>query len=132
MLSLCAGSVTRPAAGAHEGYSTANTFAELPLSIATQTGLLHAKYKRLTAIQRAAIPHTLAGRDVLGAAKTGSGKTLAFLIPVQPMSLVPHASVYIRCFLRPKSAHSTWVHCKSAGLPQDNHISTASASEFGI
>src|SRR2546423_1518444 len=36
----------------------------------------------MTDIQRAALPHALCGRDVLGAAKTGSGKTLAFLIPV--------------------------------------------------
>lgn len=84
-LSLTVGAATTAATGGEEGYSTAKTFAELPLSAATQTGLLHAKYKRLTAIQRAAIPHSLAGRDVLGAAKTGSGKTLAFLIPVQPV-----------------------------------------------
>jgi ATP-dependent RNA helicase DDX10/DBP4 len=35
-----------------------------------------------TEIQAAAIPHALAGRDILGAAKTGSGKTLAFVIPL--------------------------------------------------
>ena len=53
-----------------------------PLSSKTKTALKKAKYVTLTAIQRAAIPHALCGRDVLGAAKTGSGKTLAFLIPV--------------------------------------------------
>eukprot|EP00526_Cylindrotheca_closterium_P007319 CAMPEP_0113621112 /NCGR_PEP_ID=MMETSP0017_2-20120614/10780_1 /TAXON_ID=2856 /ORGANISM="Cylindrotheca closterium" /LENGTH=692 /DNA_ID=CAMNT_0000530833 /DNA_START=148 /DNA_END=2226 /DNA_ORIENTATION=+ /assembly_acc=CAM_ASM_000147 len=36
----------------------------------------------MTAIQSASIPHALAGRDILGAAKTGSGKTLAFLVPL--------------------------------------------------
>ena len=36
----------------------------------------------MTDIQLAAVPHALAGRDVLGAAKTGSGKTLAFVVPL--------------------------------------------------
>ena len=35
-----------------------------------------------TEIQAAALPHALAGRDILGAAKTGSGKTLSFVIPL--------------------------------------------------
>ena len=64
-------------------YATARTFDELPLSEYTKEGLVAAKYTTLTAIQRAALPHAIAGRDVLGAAKTGSGKTLAFLIPVR-------------------------------------------------
>jgi ATP-dependent RNA helicase DDX10/DBP4 len=58
------------------------SFDELPLSKVTLAGLRDSKFKRLTRIQRIAIPHALAGRDVLGAAKTGSGKTLAFLVPV--------------------------------------------------
>ena len=56
-------------------------FKDMPLSEATQRGLADARFKELTAIQRATIPHALAGRDIIGAAKTGSGKTLAFIIP---------------------------------------------------
>lgn len=57
-------------------------FKELPLSSNTLLGLETSKFRALTTIQRAALPHALAGRDILGAAKTGSGKTLCFLIPV--------------------------------------------------
>ena len=57
-------------------------FKDMPLSTPTQRGLAANRFKELTAIQRATIPHALAGRDVLGAAKTGSGKTLAFIIPL--------------------------------------------------
>lgn len=64
-------------------------FDNLPISQYTLEGLKSAKYTRLTAIQRAALPHTLAGKDVLGAAKTGSGKTLAFLIPVSALLMNP-------------------------------------------
>ena len=56
-------------------------FAELPLSRYTTMGLQRNEWNDLTPIQRAAIPHALAGRDILGTAQTGSGKTLAFLIP---------------------------------------------------
>lgn len=57
-------------------------FDDLPLSRYTKEGLRHLKFKSMTAIQRATLPHTLCGRDLLGAAKTGSGKTLAFLLPL--------------------------------------------------
>ena len=70
------------AAGQAAPMSAARNFDQLPLSRATLEGLRLAKYKAMTAIQRAALPHALAGRDVLGAAKTGSGKTLAFLVPL--------------------------------------------------
>ena len=63
-------------------FGRARKFSELPISQRTLAGLAKGKWQRMTDIQRAAIPHALAGRDVLGAAKTGSGKTLAFLVPV--------------------------------------------------
>ena len=62
-------------------YVAAKRFSDLPISRASLAGLAKGKWTRMTDIQRAAIPHALAGRDVLGAAKTGSGKTLAFLVP---------------------------------------------------
>ncbi len=39
-------------------------------------------HHRPTPIQSEAIPHILAGRDVLGTAQTGTGKTAAFLLPL--------------------------------------------------
>jgi ATP-dependent RNA helicase DDX10/DBP4 len=54
----------------------------MPLSAKTQHGLKAANLVVATEIQAAAIPHALAGRDILGAAKTGSGKTLAFVVPM--------------------------------------------------
>jgi len=71
--------------GKKEGKSyctVATTFDELPISTRTKKSLLQGKFTHMTKIQRAAIPHALCGRDVLGAARTGSGKTLAFLIPM--------------------------------------------------
>ncbi|CAD6571357.1 MAG: ATP-dependent RNA helicase dbp4 [Alectoria sarmentosa] len=59
-----------------------DTFANLPLSQPTASGLEASHFKALTDIQKQAIPHALKGSDILGAAKTGSGKTLAFLVPV--------------------------------------------------
>jgi ATP-dependent RNA helicase RhlE len=42
-------------------------------------------YTAPTAIQSAAIPAILQGRDVLGSAQTGSGKTAAFVLPILQM-----------------------------------------------
>mgnify|MGYP005850909009 FL=1 len=39
-------------------------------------------YTTPTPIQAQAIPHLLAGRDLLGCAQTGTGKTAAFAIPI--------------------------------------------------
>ncbi|KAH6990421.1 P-loop containing nucleoside triphosphate hydrolase protein [Ilyonectria sp. MPI-CAGE-AT-0026] len=69
-----------PIAGAE-----AQSFKELSLSEKTMKAIEEMGFTTMTEIQRRGIPPSLAGRDVLGAAKTGSGKTLAFLIPVVEM-----------------------------------------------
>lgn len=65
-----------------EAKQDAVLFSDLPLSEDVCKGLKNASFMKLTDIQRASIPVSLKGHDVLGAAQTGSGKTLAFLIPV--------------------------------------------------
>src|SRR5271169_1938385 len=57
-------------------------FTEMPLSADLQRKLALANFTIPTAIQAEAIPHALAGRDVLATAQTGTGKTLAFLVPL--------------------------------------------------
>jgi ATP-dependent RNA helicase RhlE len=39
-------------------------------------------YTEPTPIQSAAIPHVIAGHDVIGIAQTGTGKTAAFTLPI--------------------------------------------------
>ncbi|PHT43914.1 DEAD-box ATP-dependent RNA helicase 32 [Capsicum baccatum] len=68
--------------GSFSRYAGCDRFSQLPVSKKTKDGLTQCKYKTMTDIQRASLPHSLSGRDILGAAKTGSGKTLAFVIPV--------------------------------------------------
>lgn len=46
-------------------------------------------YTKPTPIQCGAIPHILAGRDLLGCAQTGTGKTAAFAIPMLQLLATP-------------------------------------------
>ncbi|CAN8252863.1 unnamed protein product [Cochlearia groenlandica] len=69
-------------AAVYSRYAGVSRFDQLPISDKTKRGLKAAKYIDMTDVQRAALPHALCGRDILGAARTGSGKTLAFVIPI--------------------------------------------------
>ncbi|OON37614.1 ATP-dependent RNA helicase SrmB [Izhakiella australiensis] len=60
---------------------TATTFSELELDESLLDALQDKGFTRPTAIQAAAIPPALEGRDVLGSAPTGTGKTAAYLLP---------------------------------------------------
>jgi hypothetical protein len=53
------------------------SFSELPLSASLQQRLSISQFHTPTPIQAAAIPHALAGKDVMATAPTGTGKTLA-------------------------------------------------------
>src|SRR3954454_22140921 len=58
------------------------TFDELGLSEKVLQAVVTSGYTTPTPIQAEAIPHALAGRDVLGIAQTGTGKTAAFTLPM--------------------------------------------------
>ncbi|PHM63213.1 ATP-dependent RNA helicase SrmB [Xenorhabdus ishibashii] len=61
---------------------TATNFSEFELDDSLLEALNDKGYERPTAIQAAAIPAAMDGRDVLGSAPTGTGKTAAYLLPV--------------------------------------------------
>jgi superfamily II DNA/RNA helicase len=58
------------------------TFADLHLSDALLKAVADSGYDEPTAIQAAAIPQVLMGRDLIGVAQTGTGKTASFVLPM--------------------------------------------------
>ncbi len=58
------------------------TFSDLQLAEPVLKAVVMEKYTTPSPIQHQAIPHLLAGKDVLGCAQTGTGKTAAFALPI--------------------------------------------------
>ncbi|HJU20346.1 MAG TPA: DEAD/DEAH box helicase [Stellaceae bacterium] len=58
------------------------SFSDLRLAEPLLRALAAERYGAPTPIQAQAIPHLMAGRDVLGVAQTGTGKTAAFALPI--------------------------------------------------
>jgi len=61
---------------------TLSSFATLGLAETLLRALDRERFVEPTPIQANAIPHLLAGRDLLGIAQTGTGKTAAFALPM--------------------------------------------------
>jgi ATP-dependent RNA helicase RhlE len=59
-----------------------SSFSDLGLIPALERAVHDAGYREPTPIQAQAVPHLLAGRDLLGCARTGTGKTAAFALPI--------------------------------------------------
>lgn len=58
------------------------SFNQFSLDARIQAGVQAVGFTHPTPIQQQAIPHVLAGRDILGIAQTGTGKTAAFALPI--------------------------------------------------
>jgi len=67
------------------------TFSSLNLDPQILRAVEEEGYTEPTPIQVQAIPHVLAGRDLMAMAQTGTGKTAAFTLPLL-QRLLPHAS----------------------------------------
>ncbi|NBN78918.1 DEAD/DEAH box helicase [Microvirga tunisiensis] len=73
-------------------------FSTLGLSSSLLKAITAAGYTTPTPIQQAAIPHVLAGNDLMGLAQTGTGKTAAFGLPLverllaHPAAAAPRAT----------------------------------------
>lgn len=63
-------------------YVSEYKFVDFPVHESIKANISRRGYINPTPIQDQAIPHILAGKDVVGVANTGTGKTAAFLIPL--------------------------------------------------
>ena len=73
---------------------TTPAFADFDLAEPLLQAVQKLGFQQPTAVQLAAIPRTLARRDLLVSAETGSGKTVAFLLPTLQQLLATPTEAY--------------------------------------
>ena len=79
-------------------------FSDLRLAEPILRALIAEGYTIPTPIQAQAIPHVLAGKDLLGVAQTGTGKTAAFALPILHRLSQPAAGSSAQAAARPRPA----------------------------
>ena len=75
------------------------TFEELHLNPQLLKGIHELGFLRPTPIQARAIPHILAGKDLIGCAQTGTGKTAAFVLPILHKLLEGDSGKHVRALI---------------------------------
>ena len=76
------------------------SFSSLGLGPKLLQSITDVGYSTPTPIQTAAVPHVLAGRDLIGIAQTGTGKTAAFVLPIlERLSKTPQPSRHPRALI---------------------------------
>jgi ATP-dependent RNA helicase RhlE len=99
------------------------SFTELPLSCELQQRLAACQFHNAMPIQEAAIPHALAGKDLMATAHTGTGKTLAFAVPIierllaTPRSRVVEAVVLVPTRELAMQVHEQFEQLRGRSLP---------------
>jgi ATP-dependent RNA helicase DeaD len=99
------------------------SFQSLGLSEARVQQLEQVGFTDPTAIQAQAIPHLLAGRDVVGQAQTGTGKTAAFALPILER-IDPNSQAVQALILTPTRELAMQVCQAVRGFNEDRRIKT--------
>lgn len=101
------------------------SFKSLGLSESRVAALEKLEFTTPTEIQAQAIPHILAGRDVVGQAQTGTGKTAAFSLPL--LELVdPNKKCVQALILTPTRELALQVYQAIRGFNEDRRLFTLS------
>jgi ATP-dependent RNA helicase RhlE len=109
------------------------SFAEFGLAAPLARAVDAAGYVTPTPIQAGAIPHLIAGKDLLGLAQTGTGKTAAFVLPIlqalRSAGSRPEPHTVRALILAPTRELAIQIHDTVKVLAKGQHF--AHASVFG-
>jgi ATP-dependent RNA helicase RhlE len=104
-------------------------FSEFNLDPALLRGIADQGFAEATPIQQDALPHGLAGHDLMAAAMTGSGKTAAFALPILQRLHGSPARGFRALVLTPTRELAAQVHTHLAALGR--HTRITSTAVFG-